>query len=590
MRYQPLKDDISQKIPARHMLGREGGRRGEYRRSFVRATVLMGRDYDQITIFDLALPQFCVGRKIRLIELFAGVGSQAMALRDMGVDFERYRISEWEVSANRSYKAIHYPGDSTDYSRKFRKFKWLARVLSEYGISADGKTKLTLKQIRRKGEKWCRRTYNELRANHNIGDIANAHALDLQITNTESYCYILTYSFPCQDLSMAGKQKGMAKGSGTRSGLLWEVERLLNECGERPQVLLMENVPQVHSKENMPDFQKWMGFLESKGYSNYWQDLNARDYGVAQNRNRCFMVSLFGEWNYKFPQPIPLKRMLKDYLEDEVGEKYYINNEKAQKLIQALIENGTLWNDCDFEMDGNFNQRGKVHGEGSICRTILGNGHAGNEPKVLSVGNLNPSGNGINGNVYAGNLSPTITTNKSEGTKICVDLSLNGPNKKTVSNCIMTKGDRGISNQRSVGNGVVEIEVQKPMIVAMRGRIPGNPSDRAVGIPTRQRLELNRQGICNTLTSVQKDNLLMEAAYRIRKLTPLECWRLMGFSDGDFRKAEEVNSNTKLYKQAGNSLVKIVMIAILSQLNIKGAKDWNSMSLNERNDVVGGTG
>ena len=287
--------------------------------------------YEQLDIFDMTRPPFQIDRPIRLIELFAGVGSQAMALRDLGADFEHYRAVEFDRFSVASYNAIH----DTDF------------------------------------------------------DIRNISGADLGICDTDKYCYIVTYSFPCQDLSVAGKQKGMTKGSGTRSGLLWEVERLLNECTELPQVLLMENVPQVHSKANMPDFQKWIDFLESRGYSNYWKDLNAKDYGVAQNRDRCFMVSLLGEWNYKFPQPIPLERKLKDYLEDEVDEKYYINNEKAQELIQALIENGTLRNDCDFEMDGNFNQRGKVHGEESVCRTIMGSGHAGNEPKVFVDLSLN---------------------------------------------------------------------------------------------------------------------------------------------------------------------------------------------------------
>lgn len=294
-------------------------------------------DYQQLDIFDMTRPTFQIDKPIRLIELFAGIGSQAMALRDLGADFEHYRAVEFDRFSVASYNAIH----GTDFETT---------------------------------------------------DICNISGTDLGICDTNKYCYIMTYSFPCQDLSVAGKQKGMAKGSGTRSELLWEVERLMNECDELPQVLLMENVPQVHSKANMPDFQKWIDFLESKGYSNYWQDLNAKDYGVAQNRDRCFMVSLLGEWNYKFPQPIPLERKLKGYLEDEVGEKYYINNEKAQKLIQTLIENGTLRNDCDFEMDGNFNQRGKVHGENSVCRTIMGSGHAGNEPKVfvdLSINNPN---------------------------------------------------------------------------------------------------------------------------------------------------------------------------------------------------------
>lgn len=300
--------------------------------------------YEQLDIFDMTRPTFQIDKPIRLVELFAGVGSQAMALRDLGVKFEHYRVVEFDRFAVTSYNAIH----DTDFETT---------------------------------------------------DIRNISGADLRICDTEKFCYIMTYSFPCQDLSVAGKQKGMTKGSGTRSGLLWEVERLLNECSELPQVMLMENVPQVHSKANMPDFQKWIDFLESNGYSNYWQDLNAKDYGVAQNRDRCFMVSLLGEWNYKFPQPIPLERKLKDYLEDEVDEKYYINNEKAQKLLQTLIENGTLKdgvlypNDADFEMDGNFNQRGKVHTEESVCRKIMGGGsHCGNEPKVfvdLSLNNPN---------------------------------------------------------------------------------------------------------------------------------------------------------------------------------------------------------
>ena len=241
----------------------------------------------QISLFEKR--KFKIKKPIRLIELFAGVGSQAMALRDIGADFEHYKVVEFDKYAIKSYNAIH----GTDFEPM---------------------------------------------------DITKIIGPDLGISDTDKYCYIMTYSFPCQDLSVAGKQKGMTKGSGTRSGLLWEVERLLNEVENLPQVLLMENVPQVHSKANMPDFQKWIDFLESKGYSNYWQDLNAKNYGVAQNRNRCFMVSILGDYTYDFPNPIPLKKTMKDSLEDEVEEKYYINNEKAQKLIQKLIDNGTLEN------------------------------------------------------------------------------------------------------------------------------------------------------------------------------------------------------------------------------------------------------
>lgn len=152
------------------------------------------------------------------------------------------------------------------------------------------------------------------------------------ITETDKFCYIMTYSFPCTDLSLAGKQEGMAKGSGTRSGLLWEVERLLNEIDELPQVLLMENVPQVICE----DFFDWCRFLEGKGYKNYYKLMNAKNYGVPQNRNRCFMVSLLGDYLYEFPAPFPLKKRLKDVLEDKVDEKYYLSDKGVKFVLKKL--------------------------------------------------------------------------------------------------------------------------------------------------------------------------------------------------------------------------------------------------------------
>ena len=247
----------------------------------------IGGRMEQLSMFDILYDEFKITNKIRLIELFAGVGSQAMALRELGADFEHYRVVEFDKYAVASYNAIH----GTNFSTM---------------------------------------------------DVTKISGTDLGIVDTDNFTYLLTYSFPCQDLSVAGKQRGMAKGSGTRSGLLWEVERLLNEVENLPQVLLMENVPQVHGEANMPHFIDWIDFLKSKGYSSYWQDLNAKNYGVAQNRDRCFMISILGDWNYKFPQPIPLTKTMKDYLEDEVDERYYINNEKAQKLIDKLLADGTI--------------------------------------------------------------------------------------------------------------------------------------------------------------------------------------------------------------------------------------------------------
>ena len=134
---------------------------------------------------------------------------------------------------------------------------------------------------------------------------------------------------------------------GTRSGLLWEVERLLNETEELPQVLLMENVTQVHSEtgDNMENFKKWIEFLESLGYSNYWQDMNAKNYGIPQNRNRTIMVSILGEYQFKFPQQMELKKDAYDLLQETAEEKYYLNNENTKILVDNLIKNGTILTD-----------------------------------------------------------------------------------------------------------------------------------------------------------------------------------------------------------------------------------------------------
>ena len=369
------------------------------------------KDYEvegQLSIFDLTLPVFKIDKPIRLIELFAGVGSQAMALRDLGADFKHYRVVEFDKYAIASYNAIH----GTDFPTM---------------------------------------------------DITKVNGEDLGIVDTEKYCYIMTYSFPCQDLSVAGKQAGMQKGSGTRSGLLWEVERLLNEVDNLPQVLLMENVPQVRGEGNKKDFQSWIDFLASKGYSNYWQDLNAKNYGVAQNRDRCFMVSILGEWNYRFPNPIPLTKTMKDYLENEVEEKYYINNEKAQKLIDTLISKG-------------------------ICNTL---------------------------------------TSVQKDNLVMEPVLVGGIGEKW--------GDK----QYRQGNRVYDSE---SVAMAVTSQPLGNMGGNSYMYLTR------------------------EPQYRIRKLTPRECWRLMDFTDEDFEKAAQVNSNTQLYKQAGNSIVRNVLVAILGQM------------------------
>ena len=283
----------------------------------------------QISLFDGAM-QFKIDKPIRLIELFGGYGSQSLALKYLGVKFEHHLLSEWAIKSIQAYKDLHCPEDNTDYSsgRTETELKmWL-----NGRISANYSDPLTEQQISRLSEKETRKIYNNMVATGNLGSIMNIHGKDLHITDKDKYCYLLTYSFPCQDLSSAWKGAGMEKGSGTRSGLLWEVERILTETDELPQVLLMENVPEVVGKKNMPQFAKWLAFLDRLGYKTKWEVLNTKDFGIPQNRARCFAVSVLGDYYYDMPKGFPLKKRLKDVLEKGVDESYYLKDETIQAL------------------------------------------------------------------------------------------------------------------------------------------------------------------------------------------------------------------------------------------------------------------
>lgn len=190
---------------------------------------------------------------LKIIELFAGVGSQTQALKNIGVEHEVIGISEIDKYAISSYTQLH-------------------------------------------GEV------------HNFGDISKIEKLP--------QADLWTYSFPCQDLSVIGNEQGIKQG--TRSGLLLEVERLL-EASEKPKYLLMENVKNLVGKRHKPDFDRWCEKLESLGYTNYWQVLNAKDYGIPQNRERIFMISILGEHKpYEFPKKEELKTKFKDIAKDKL--------------------------------------------------------------------------------------------------------------------------------------------------------------------------------------------------------------------------------------------------------------------------------
>lgn len=233
--------------------------------------------------------------KLRVIELFSGVGAQRMALERLAErhsDLELEFVAQCDIDkfAVQSYNAIH------------------------------GETP-------------------------NLGDISKVEHLP----NAD----VVTWSFPCTDLSQAGQKKGMGEGTGTRSALCWEVVRLLKDARERescPEWLVMENVPAILFKGNKPEFDRLCESLEEIGYQNRYQIINATDFDVAQNRKRCFMVSHYNGTVPKFPEPIGLKHVLKDYLEEDVPQKYFLSKERLKGLIMSTEKERERGNGFAFEI------------------------------------------------------------------------------------------------------------------------------------------------------------------------------------------------------------------------------------------------
>lgn len=352
---------------------------------------------------------------MKILELFGGIGACSKALERIGVDYEIADYVEIDKYAVKSFNAIHgtnfEPQDVT---------------------------------------KWDK---------------------DMQVD-------LIMHGSPCQDFSAAGKNAGGDKNSGTRSSLMYETLRIVEKL--KPKYVIWENVKNLLSKKHRHNFDAYIDAMAELGYVSKYQILNAKDYGVPQNRERVFTIScrhdgdsqIMGSFlaQFNFPEPMPLERRLKDILEDNVDERYYLSD----KVLACFMSEGT----------GKYPRRERF------------------------LQNINRK-------------------------------------NRDIGNAVTTR-----AGSRPTDNFVLE-----PIAVASRGR--GENND--------QHLEPRKDGVTNTITTVQKDNYIY-APNRLRKLTPKECWRLMGFDDADFEKAAQVNSNAQLYKQAGNSIVVNVLEGILKNL------------------------
>ena len=405
---------------------------------------------------------------IKILELFGGIGACSSALTRLGIEYEIADYVEIDKYAVKSFNAIH----NTNFEPQDI-CKW------DKDIKVD----------------------------------------------------LIMHGSPCQDFSLAGKQAGGDKDSGTRSSLMYETIRIVEKL--KPKYVIWENVKNLLSKKHRHNFDAYLEKMKQLGYTNYYQVLNAKDYGIPQNRERVFTVSILGDEkydfpkgdecnnkidvvgnympsghdasrivnenglaptvkenhgtvtavaiNFEFPPKQPLKLKLKDMLEDEVDAKYYLSESKIQKIAN--------WRAYQKPFE-------KVQGKNSIVPTLTARG-AGEEHSGMIT--------------YSENLEDT--TNLQEE---CLKVGLFDDTSS--NNFAKGKRDYGYKNEYG------------------------------------------------TLKCSPKYSIYKNTDLRIRKLTPKECWRLMGFDDEDFEKASKVNSNTQLYKQAGNSIVVNVLMAIFKEL------------------------
>lgn len=405
--------------------------------------------------------------KLKVIELFGGIGACSKALENLGIDYEIADYVEIDKYAVASFNAMH----GTNYEPQDI-CKW------DKDIEAD----------------------------------------------------LIMHGSPCQDFSLAGKQAGGDKDSGTRSSLMYETLRIVEKI--KPKYVIWENVKNLVSKKHIHNFEAYLEQMDALGYNNYWKVLNAKNYGIPQNRERVYTVSIRKDINktFEFPEGEELKIKLKDMLEDNVDEKYYL----SEKMINYISATGTAnFNNHDSKINldvarplttdpnkraGTTNYLSEELPDNCDLQVVRKYGVFDNEKQKHQAGS-----------VYDDNgLAPTLDTMQGGYRQPCIE---------------------------------IKNATKKGYLEAYEGD----------GVDISSRMKYHRgnvqpQSIQTIDCTGGEGHGVVMPGLRIRKLTPKECWRLMGFDDESFEKAQPHNSNAQLYKQAGNSIVVNVLMAIFKNL------------------------
>lgn len=567
---------------------------------------------ENLNIFEMLYDDYKIKKRgLRVIELFAGYGSQSLALKYLGVNYEHWKICEWAIHSLIAYASVHR-NELKDYGKDFTEGMTKDEIIEkllELGISKDNNAPATKDNLKSVKEDRLRLCYNSIIWSHNLVDVSRVSGDDLEIVDTDKYDYLLTYSFPCQNLSVAGRMEKLKTRDEinddnlydieNRSNMLWQVDRILSECEHKPTILLLENVIGVHGAGNEIPFRQWISRLEKYGYQSYWHDLSATDYKIPQSRNRCFMVSILGNsWNYKFPKKQKLDLRLRDMLQDEdnVDEKYVL----SEALLNCFMSEGT----------GKYPRRER----------FLQNMNRENQDIANSITTLagnRPTDNFVIRGLKNKALKETLEKNNIEDVEDVGYIDAYNREIKTDGNSgtITTRVDAANNSFVIVKNGKIRIPLKRGYSCEVSPEQEDTDKIDFIGNYSKSNFNqtsiVGKNGIAPTVTEnhgqvtailvggigekksnggtqyyqqdrvYDADSIAISVTtsfnpyyandYVIRKLTPRECLRLQAVKDEDITHILENQVDSMAFKLAGDSITITVLMAIFS---IFFDKDW----------------